>query len=327
MKTNMLAGLLLLSSTSVCHASLITPDFAIDPASPSIDGNITPDDVLNSGPAPKQQGTGLTLLDDFFSGVFDNLNALSYGQDPVTRPPPGADLDVFFSVDRVAVGLPGTDVNLESQPGNEEAAGDVFKTHLPEESGTNTQFIDEQSLGLIEGFFGDDLDALELDTMPSPYYYFSVDGLSLSLDWTDIWASTGNNDVVQYADGEKDIGLDPDDDIDALILLDMNRDSFATPGVDLALFSLSTFSPSTFTFTGNDYAPGVKGFLSPADILFTDFSGEFSLWSTAADIGLHEFDELNALDTIPEPRTWLLTATGLFGMLLIRKQGSLSIRA
>lgn len=303
--------------SSIGHTNNIDPDFAIDPASPSIDGNITPDDVLRTGPTVFQQGTGLGLQDDFFSGVFDNLNALSYGQDPVTRPPPGKDLPIYFSVDRVAVGLSNTDVNTEAQPGNEEASGDVFVTQFPGGAGTNHQFIDEEELGLIPGFFGDDLDALELDTKPSPYFYFSVDGLSVSLDWTDLWASTGAGDVVQYADGESQIGLLSDDDIDALILFDLNLDNIATPGVDLALFSLSTFSPSTFTFTGNAYAPGVQGSLSPSDILFTDFTGNFSLWAAADDVGLRADDELNALDTIPEPGTFVLVAVGL--VFLVRR--------
>lgn len=311
MRTLLAALFSSLLGSSIGHAAIIDPDFAIDPASPSIDGNITPDDVLKTGPIVFQQGTGLGLQDNFFSGVFDNLNALSYGQDPVTRPPPGKDLPIYFSVDRVAVGLPNTDVNLEAQPGNEEASGDVFVTQFLGVSGTNRQFIDEEELGLVPGFFGDDLDALELDSEPSPYFYFSVDGLSVSLDWTDLWASTGAGDVVQYADGEGQIGLLSDDDIDALILLDRNLDNKATPGVDLALFSLSTFSPSTFTFTGNTYDPGVQGSLSPADILFTDFTGSFSLWAAAGDVGLRFDDELNALDTIPEPATVALLVTGL----------------
>src|SRR6266545_4794215 len=84
-------------------------NFAVDPASPSINGNITPDDVLLPGPAVFIQGRNLGLQDSFFTGFFDNLDALSYGQDPIRNP-------LFFSVDRVAVGLPGSDVNLLAQP-------------------------------------------------------------------------------------------------------------------------------------------------------------------------------------------------------------------
>jgi len=91
----------------------------------------------------------------------------------------------------------------------------------------------------------------------------------------------------------------------------------ADPG-DLALFSLSTFSPSAFTFTGNSYVPGLQGSLSPADILFTDFRFSegigFSLWASAADIGLRSDDEVDALDTVPEPATMTLMAIGFAGL-------------
>lgn len=319
-KTLMIGLLSAVFSQSYSYAGVVDVSFAIDPASPSITSDITPDDVLKAGPVVFQQGKGLTLQDGFYSGIFDNLNALSYGQDPVTRTPPGADLPIYFSVDRVAVGQPGTAVNIEASPGSEEAAGDVFVTPLPQVAGTNFQYIDEEQLGLMQGFFGDDLDALELDTRPSPYYYFSVDSLSVSLDWTDLWASTGKGDIFQYADGESMIGLLSDDDIDALVLFDRDLDNKATPGVDLALFSLSTFSPSAFTYTGNAYIPGQQGFLSPADILFTDFSGKFGLWASAIDIGMLEYDDVNALDTVPEPSILWLMLSGLYSLRFLRRR-------
>ena len=105
-----------------------------------------------------------------------------------------------------------------------------------------------------------------------------------------------------------------------MILFDLNLNNKADPGIDKALFSLSTFSSSTFTFTGNSYIPGRQGFLSPADILFTDFTGTFSLWASAADIGLDELDELDALDTIPEPGSLILLVSGLLGLVATKKR-------
>lgn len=123
------------------------------------------------------------------------------------------------------------------------------------------------------------------------------------------------------------MGIENDDDLDALILFDVTPDPNSPlgfipepngsldRGLDMALFSLNTFSSSTFTFTGNEYIPGVKEHLSPADILFTDFNFGFSLWAAAPDIGLFPDDELDALDTreVPEPSAVLgiLVAGGL----------------
>ena len=286
--------------------------FSVDPASPAIDGSLTPDDVLEPDPSIFIPGTNLGLTDDFFNGLFDNLNALSYGRDPIQNP-------LYFSVDRVAIGLPETDVNSQAQPGAEEAHGDVYKTLPP--FGNNSLFIDEQQLGLAPGFFGDDLDALDLDTQSNPEFtFFSVDFLSFpnSGKQDDILVNNINN---VYADGASDIGIDEEDDLDALILFDVTPDGMGgfisepngilDPGLDQALFSLSTFSPSTFTSTGNSYNPGVKGFLSPADILKTDFTGDFSLWAAASELGLLPDDELDTLDTtvadVPEPLNFVIT--------------------
>ena len=73
---------LLLGNTTPSQAQTLTT-FSVDPASPAIDGNLTPDDVLERGPGVFIQGTDLGLTDDFFNGFFDNLNALSYGRDPI----------------------------------------------------------------------------------------------------------------------------------------------------------------------------------------------------------------------------------------------------
>ena len=287
----------LLGSTAPATAQLpdIEPHFSIDPASPAIDGIITSDDVLVPGPSIFTPASALGLKDNP-PGDVDSLNALSYGKD--------AGNVLFFSVDRVAVGLPETDVNIEAQPGAEEAAGDVFQTLPP--LGDNIQVIDEEDLGLEPGFFGDDLDSVELDSLPMPFTYFSIDSLSATNDFgagelaSDILISDGSGTFDVFADGLKDIGLFNEDDLDALILWDVFEPGVLNPRRDQALFSLSTFSPSAFTYTGNPYIPGVQEFLSPADILFTDFTGDFSLWAKAEDIGLFPDDEVDALDILPD---------------------------
>lgn len=309
-----IAYIILFLHPLLANAVVIDPKFSLDPASLSIDNNITPDDVLSPGPVVFTQGTDLGLQDDFFNGVFDNLNALSYGQDPIENP-------LYFSVDEVAVGQLGTDVNIEASPGIEEAAGDVYKSLPP--FFDNELFIDEQALGLAPGFFGDDLDALDLDSRPAPFTYFSIDFLSVTNGFggadlqNDILVSDGNGGFDIYAFHQQ-IGLQVGDDIDALILIDIldgDLDPIADPGIDIALFSLDQFSPSTFTFTGLDYAPCISGQLSPSDVCITDFTGGFGLWASALDLGLRPDDNLDALDTIPEPGTVFLLGVGLLGLL------------
>jgi hypothetical protein len=295
----------------MASAVVIDPKFSIDPASSAVDGNITPDDVLRPGPVVFIHGSTLGLRDGFFSGVFDNLEALSFGKDPIRNP-------LFFSVDRVAVGLPGSAVFAQAQPGVEEAQGDVYVSLPP--FGSNALFIDEAQLGLTPGFFGDDLDGLELDTTP-PHVYFSIDALSAS---NSFGAGSLANDLFidtfpqLFASGELHIGLAAGDDLDALVLDDTFQPGVLNPGIDRALFSLSPFSPSTFTFTGNPYAPCVRDFLSPADVCVTDFTGGFALWATAADIGLRPDDNVDALDTVPEPTTIVFMALGCVGLVVYR---------
>lgn len=305
---------------SVAGATVIDLSFSIDPASPNITGSLAPDDVLKTGPVVYIEGSTLGLKDDFFTGDFDVLNALSYGKDPLNK-------ELFFSVDRVAVGVPGTAVHSEAAPGSEEASGDVFFTDAENDPGTNQQFIDEQTLGLIQGFFGDDLDALELDT-DRPHVYFSIDQLSSSNGFgtdhlandifCDFLVAMGDGGCFdrKFAEGEMHIGLAPLDDLDALVLWDIYEPGVLNPGIDKALFSLSTFSPSTFTYSGSDYSFCTAGQMSPGDICMTTFEGSYSPFVSAADLGLRDDDELNALDTVsvPEPTTLALMGLGLFGI-------------
>ncbi|QQO53996.1 MAG: PEP-CTERM sorting domain-containing protein [Thiohalocapsa sp. PB-PSB1] len=293
----------------------IDPYFSLDPASPSLQpDDLTPDDVLISGPAVQKHGRDLGLSDNFLAGEFDTLNALSFGRDPIKAP-------LYFSVDRVAVGEQGTAVYEQAQPGVEEASGDVFVSNLNQDNGLN---IDEQELGLLPGFFGDDLDALDLDpnlpklpNFPNSRYYFSIDQLSETNNYgtgtvtSDILWSDGDGEFFTYFDLEA-LGFDPTSDLDALILWDW--DLGESPNADdFALFSLSSFSPDTYTHSGQPYAAGVLGQMSPSDILWTDFQ-DWGLWVSAGDLGLRSDDELNALDTIPEPMTLSLFGAGLFGL-------------
>ncbi|WP_429884790.1 PEP-CTERM sorting domain-containing protein [Geoalkalibacter halelectricus] len=301
-----LLGLLLLWGPSVGAVPIDKPSFSIDAASPSNEGNLTPDDILAPGPVVAVEGADLNLQDALLLGDYDDLNALSFGRDPIQGP-------LYFSVDRVSVGLPGTDVNDLAQPGVEAASGSVFISEL---DGSNQLAILDRSLGLQSGFFSDDLNALEIDTLVYQHIYFSIDFLSASngfglLPYANDIFIDDFDPLNPFAFGELHMGLLAEDDIDALVLWDIVGPGVLNPGRDIALFSLSPFSPSTFTDSGLEYIPGLPGHLSPADILITDFTGSYSLWASAWDLGLDPWDNVNAIDTVPEPSTLVLLGTAL----------------
>ena len=302
-------------------ADATSPHFSIDPASPAIAGMLGPDDILVRGPAVKTQGTALGMQDNFGAGEFDNLNDFSYGKDVVRRAPRSSTL--WFAVDRVAVGAPGSSVNVRARPDGPGAAGSIFVSLPPLAS--NDLHISHTSLGLAGGFFGDAIDGLELDSLPTGFSYFAIDALSFSNDFgagtlaSTIQVSRGNGVMGLFA-GHAAMGLLAGDGIDGLVLDDSFEPGVLNPGRDKALLSLSAFSPSTFTFTGMDYLPGAAGQLSPSDVLFTDFSGSFELWAASADLGLLAYDNITAIDTIPEPATWALMAFGVAALVLWRRR-------
>jgi hypothetical protein len=276
-----------------------TPLFSLDSASPSLAGSLGPDDVLEGGPAVHTEGSSLGLADDLLGGDFDELDALSFGRDPI-------DATVFFSVDRLSLGLSGTPVHAAALPGVEEAHGDVF---VSPPSGSNLLVTDEALLGLIAGFFGDELDALDLDP-DGPLLYFSIDSLSAS---NGFGAGSLADDILLaglgvYALGETHMALLAGDDIDALALDDRVNPGVLDPGIDRALFSLSRASPTV-----------LGGGASAADVLFTDFTGSFLVHRSAAGLGLRAEDDVDALDTVPEPSSFLLLASGL-GALAARSR-------
>ena len=139
------------------------------------------------------------------------LDALSYGNDPIDEPFQNGDIYHVFSVDEFAIGLPGSAVRVEGALGNMEASADTFiqvKTDFPTPPilGDNRAFTDGDGVtpsgapgvGLIEpnpatvGSYvppagpaidardpGDNLDAVDFDTtleeVAAGPIYFSLD--------------------------------------------------------------------------------------------------------------------------------------------------------
>jgi hypothetical protein len=142
--------------------------------------------------------------------------------------------------------------------------------------------------------------------------------------------------ATKYADGITHIGLQAGDIIDALVLSDVTpviADPLFLPLTngavdamfDEALFSLAPGSPTLSLF---NLLLGRT--LSAADVFYTDFTGSYTLFATAEELGLlpggfglgginlGRGDNLNALDifvAVPEPAALALLLLG-FGFLL-----------
>ena len=318
---------LVVASAAPMPAGAQSLQFSLDPASPAIVPALGPYDVLRAGPAVVTAGDKLGLANDFASGAYDNLNDFSYGVEAVRNSPkPG----LLFTVDRVSVGVVGTSVFSRAQPGAVGAHGSVFSSQPA--SGINSLFAGAASLGLATGFFGDAIDGLAT-SVPSPRFtYFALDALSFSNAFgagtlaSTIQVSRGNGAMGLFA-GSAAMGLLPEDRISGLALDDTFEPGVLNPGRDRALITLDPFSPDTFTFTGKTYAAGVKTALSPADVLYTDFSGSFSLWAAAADVGLLPGDHITALALVPEPSAPALLVAGLAALLLWRRRAAAPLAA
>lgn len=311
--------IVVLITASVANAQLAVDAISLDPASPTlVSTSSRPADLLVP-PAPTLAlaGTSLGLLGGFPASTYDNLNALSLGDDAVLATP-------YFSVDRLTVGRPGTAVAIAAQ--NSNASASIFKADLANQS-SSLEFGPGQ-LGLQGGFFGDDIDALagRIGTVrpPTARYYFSIDSLSATSLGSavkladNILVSQGAGTWSPFADGETTMGLQADDEVDALLLIDRGLVGVMEPGIDAAVISLSPQSPSTFTRSGLAYAAGISGRLSPADLLRTDFLGTFALHKSAADLGLFPADNVNAL-AVPEPCRVIFSLLAI-GIALRRRQ-------
>jgi len=258
----------------------MTPDDILTPApgGPPLGwpgpGPMPPPGIAYGSPAgPWGPGLGLIMPGG-------ELDALSYGHDDY--PMQGQAPDIWhFSVDRYATGVASAtppDVFTEGAAGAMEAEADVFKNWFPS-SANNTVWLDGDGMvpipwgvGLIEapgvpptpGIIpnpGDDLDAVDIDTLPHDVsaqfpIYFSLDsGLvdpisgvpnpgaapANGFSGADILVSNGGVVGVYAPAGA--LGLDGlgqvpnSDDVDALCLVE-DGDGVFNPNNDLLLFSV-----------------------------------------------------------------------------------------
>ena len=322
-KTRFLVGALFLIVVVGTAGSAKAVSFSL--ASSSASGFLA-DDVLNPGVVAVVAIAGVVPPPPPVPIL--NVDGMSYGHfGAVSTTLP------FFSVAPFATGVAGSAVFFEAGFG--EAPADLYGSTIG--SGTNFQFFDGDgfvvtpltpgspapTMGLIEPFggpAGDNVDALDLRTSaPGTSLFWSVDvptvtaggayfGLGLSA--ADIYLGApvagyaGPPPGVYAAAGA--LGLLPGDDLDALVVVEDGLPGF-TAG-DTIYFSLDGPSPSL----------GVLPLLgaSSADILVTTLLGGPAVFAPAATIGLVPvFDDLNALDFVPEPSAFVLAAFGLAGLI------------
>lgn len=304
--------------------------FSLDKGSPSVlNLGVDPADLLSpGGPPPPTQVLAASL------GLMlgDELDAVSGGADAVQ------DSNIlFFSVDRLSAGavpgvMPPWDVLNQALLGQQ--AGDLFVTtdaagvwKTPVPGGLNYLRDNQHSLGLTPQALPnvqaqppiDRMDAvafeefdLTQDGIHDLNVYFSLDPLSPSLgalSAADILLAPPGMPFGPFA-GAGTMGLLPDDDLDALVLLDLGAVGQLDPGVDWALFSLAPNSPTL----------AAMGF-SPADIFMTRFQNASVVRYPAADLGLLFDDNVDALEVqIPEPACLVLLVTGAAALARRRKR-------
>jgi len=197
----------------------------------------------------------------------------------------------YFCVDINAVGIPGASPDVASEAALADASGDIFVAMWW--AGGNRQVYDESFMGLVGAPTPDDQEALDLDAAPIAYtpegflpfgsVVFSLAAGSPSLGQPPAFAGPGD---ILFNDGwggfavfisGADLGLQPEDDLDALF-------------IDVS--GLPCFS----------VAPGGSGLYLPGDVLVPDnmLGGDPDVLAdvllSGASFGLAATDNLNALD-------------------------------
>jgi hypothetical protein len=296
---------------------------SLDAASPS---NVDPADLLNPGLSTQVLAANLGLA------AGDEVDALSAGIDAVQD-----ENIVYFSVHRASVGAAGgplAPLDVNGQATLNQQAGDVYVT--TDAAGVGSVPVGIHSLYVNQNFYGeipvtgpltdntgnpqDNLDALCFeefdltgDLLQDRWTFFSLGALSPSLGAfsspADIFVSHPGVPGMSLFASAASMGLDPDDDLDALVLLDLDTDGMLSPG-DRALFSLAPSSPTLLSLS-----------LSSADVFETTFDGTSAVRYAHGSLGLLGEDDVDALEVqIPEPATMALL--GLGGLAVLRRRAA-----
>ena len=208
----------------ITHASHFVgqkPSFSVAPGGPS---GLNAATIFDLPTAPRILPADLGLV------PADDLDSLSYGTDYIN-----SNSDLRFSVDSLALGVPGSAVALEAAKSPNEAHGDEFGvTPALPFGGSNVQILDESgdTAPPFPLLISDDVDALteppasfvdpDGDGVPDFPVYFSLDPGSPSIGTipaspADILMSVGGAPPVVIIP-EAWLGLVPGDDVDAICL-------------------------------------------------------------------------------------------------------------
>jgi len=297
-------------------AALTSPALAQETFSGATGGIIGPGDIIGPGPSLVLSAPAIAAG---FALTGAEINGLSDGMDPFN------DM-LYFSVDHASVGLPATAVESEAIGGGAgffDHPADVYETPL---TGTNTLFRDGNGianpgvappLGLTEPYtlFSDNLDAYDFGGIGGPGpIYFTVGAASPAGLMTDTiyFVPTPGGPIGVFAPGAA-LGLMTVDDIDAIFIEDLG-----TPGVfdaaDTVGFSLAPGSTSLASGSALDVTFGVGGASSAAGV-FVITPGFTPTYIPAGVLGLAFTDNVDALETVPEPATMGLLAIGAAALI------------
>lgn len=218
------------------------PTFSAAPDGPS---SYDPADLLGRPTAPRIRASDLGLA------AGDDVDGVSYGLDLIFPPL----MDVRFTVDENSLGRIGSAVRDEAEKSPNEAHGDEFRV-IPFAQlggGSNVQVLDEtgDTAPPFPLQISDDVDSLaeqppdfadgDGDGIPEREIYFTLSAASPSLgalgvSAADILVTSGGGPPTVFI-SHSELGLTPDDDIDAFCLSSVGEDilySLAPGSVSLA---------------------------------------------------------------------------------------------
>lgn len=274
---------ILIAIFCMCPFRVNAQTYAVGENAVDLGGNpMTPGDIYEPGPNLVLTSGGF-MVDAYSSGRFGMLPTHP-DFEPIFR----------FSVDASSIGGFGTDVWIEA--GMAEAHTDVFETNIVVAPELNFQIFDGDSgnaLGILEPSISmQGVNGYDISVGLTGRIYWSVDVSELltatyaGSSAADIFVQPAMNGFaafpVTFATAA-DLGLDPNDEIDALEVWDrLPLHDFAVN--DRVLFSLAPGSP-TLASLG----------LSAADIIVARPGQPPALYAPAKLVGLRKTDNLNAL--------------------------------